>query len=178
MMTNKGIDYHLRALGMKDRKGWTIVSKDERLYQAPVTTARPDFVLFNKSESKLLVVEYKSREVGDGKPTEYEEIQAITNAFTVQYEFETKHGVHFSTRAAIVYGDGQIFDVDFDDDDVDQFDDSAFELAGAPGIQITATELAEFMCTTDYTGLPKSVRESARRSGSEAHRMVFELGPE
>jgi hypothetical protein len=176
MNQNKGIDYHLRALGMENRAGWTILARDDRIYSNGIISCKPDFVLSNPQEGKMMVIEWKSRDLGEGEPTEYEMWQAVINTITVKDCIERDRGqpnnyveVLLDDRyeitgmklvkpeqdepleiaAVLIYGDGQKRQVDFSDNDeiTVRFDAQEFFVPGKP---VAASNLALTMvCSTE-----------------------------
>ncbi len=114
---NKGIDYHLKALGItRDRADWEFLSRDDRVFEHWFIDARPDFALYNARRGIVLVIEYKSRAIGDGEPRERECWQVMFSAMAVAGWLEDTRGITPArTLAVLMYGDGVHHEVPYSD---------------------------------------------------------------
>lgn len=172
---NAGVDFFLKALGFEDRADWTLLSRDDRTYRGEVIASKPDFVVERAhAPGGVLVVEYKSRRIGTGNPRDYETWEAVIHAMTVKEVLEAERGVSdLVVGAALVYGDGEKFVVDYGEDEERSVEFTALE-ASHMEQRVSATELAKILSGADFS----HVSASQRAAGTQAHWLLAQAGPE
>lgn len=170
--TNRGMDYHLNLLGFRDRASWNILASDNRTFNNGLIKCRPDWVLRHRLTHGVVVLEYKNRLLGKGKPTDYERAEVIANAITVGDVLEKEHKRKQNIRAYLFYGDRISVEEVLTPEIDERVRDTALE-ASAPGLPVTSTYLAEIISGKyDVSSVLM-----ARLAGRAAHNALKTMGP-
>lgn len=114
--SDKGQDYHLRALGVYDRKDWDIVAADDRNYNDGCFIARPDFLIKHKTANAYAVFEYKNYPKGKG-PSEKDRYQVIITTYAVMGDLARKGNKDAHVVGFIKYSDGETVSIKEEEDD-------------------------------------------------------------
>lgn len=167
---DRGLDYHLMVLGIKDRAPWEIIANDDRIFRSDFLVTRPDWVLHNTRTGHYLIVDYKSRVLHNSKPSEYEKLELVIASIAVRDVLGVP--IH-QVKAALVYGCGTKFGVEFDENDEDKILRATLEIC-PEGSQISASQLAT-MLSGNVVDI-SSAGDQARQRGTDAHKSLMGHG--
>lgn len=181
---SKGIDYHLRALGFKDRANLRIVASDNRVFDNGAIRSKPDWVIENLVSRVVTVIEYKSRNLTSSGPTPYETYEAIINANVVEYVLSEEREYTVKVNCVLLYGNDQIIHVAKDDLDRYSLNEMALEaptelmfIGVTPMIRdrVASTHLARLL-VDPYFDDPHFDNVCAAQLGRQAHQQIKRLG--
>lgn len=181
----RGLDFHLRLLGITDRADWSIQARDNRNYVTDLIYGRPDWVL-RHNQGYYRTYEYKNRVLGeDGDATDYEKYQAAIYGFLVQDVIGRETGTIPEITSHILYADSQCLQVEFGAEELDLIGNAATEAGTAlyfrkiypePKQRISATDLARYLVDPNFTN-PAFGRTAAQLAGTRAHDLLLHSGP-
>ncbi len=181
----RGLDFHLRLLGINDRADWSIQTRDNRNYVTDLIYGRPDWVLRHKNGS-YRVYDYKNRVLGDdGDATDYEKYQAVIYGLLVQDVVGRETGVIPEVTSHILYADSRCLQVEFGAAELDLIGNAALEAVTAlyflkvypePKQRISATDLSRYLVDPTFSN-PSFGRTAAQRAGVRAHNQLLHCGP-
>lgn len=176
----RGIDYHLRALGFNNRESLKVLSMDSKRFVNDRIIVKPDWVIRCNDKKLLHIVDYKNRSSKEG-PTKREMWQLLIYSWVVP-EFlswvdETNEIV--PTVTGLLYGDNRRFNITYTDNDLLELQNSvvpaikAFRKKGLlrENQRISATYLANYMVDPALSKLHTS-SEGARKAGTKAHNTI------
>lgn len=171
---NKGIDYHLKALGFHNRKDWEVLASDDKKYATEYMICQPDWLLHNRRESYYLNIEYKNRDLGKRGATLYEMYQSTINQIIIWDHLYRENGRMPRVKGVLLYGNSRKMEVSYTAKDYDRIFESMLELVPNPSdFPIAATELAKLLSGADFTGVPVE----KIKQGRAAHQAMVGLGP-
>jgi len=181
---DRAVDYHLRALGFKDRRNWGIVSADDKNYSDGTLIARPDWLLDNSDTGRLLNLEYKNRIPDKSGPTQYERFQAILTSYAVEGEYFFNRNEDRECDSYVLYGDGQKFKIEHGEADF-EFLFQAIQNVGVhlfrlgvmrhPNDLYPVSQVARYLVDPHFQD-PAFGNFDAQKMGAKAHRDMKEKG--
>ena len=181
-----GTDYHLRALGFRDRKDLRVLAADNKVFSDGLIVCKPDWLIQNLRTGEILDISYKSRLLGESRSeTAYEFWQLAAEYTCLLDALKPFAGVNPKIRTAIVYGDGRILKVEVKPDDVDEIMRAAMDCPThlyfigqepRPRDTVSASKLARYMVDPYYTD-PKFDQWNRAQAGIRAHNLVKSFGP-
>jgi hypothetical protein len=184
MNPDRAMDYHLRALGIKDRRYWKIVSADDKNYSDGTLVARPDWLLENTETRKLVNLEYKNRIPGQSGPTQYERYQAILTQYAIEGEYMFNRNEDREVESWVLFGNSEKFLIEHGDHDFD-FICEAIQNVGIhlhrlgvmrhPNDLYPASQVARYLVDPHFND-PAFGHVDAMRAGEKAHRDMKEKG--
>jgi len=182
---DKGIDLHLRLLGIEDRADWEILSVSNLVIGSELARCEPDWVLCYRGGERYRVVEYKNRDLMDGDATDYEKYQVTIYAMVLEEHMYRTTGVRPRVEAALFYADSATLFVERDEEDERRILEAGLTaptslyLLGVHDSQnrpVTATQLARYLVDPGFTD-PRFDRTEAQRTGTRAHLNLQNSGP-
>ena len=170
---NKGAEMHMRMLGIQDTKSWGVVAMDDKLFEGSLVRAKPDYVLIHDDNTRVIVVNWKSRDLGEeGSSSEYEMHQVVIEALVVREVLSEKFGSLINVAPILVYGDSQKRVVEYTPEEAMEIAMNTSELA-TEDHKISASKLAQLLSGADFS----DKTEQDRRYGVKSHETLIELGP-
>lgn len=180
---DRGMDYHLRMLGINNREKWNLVSNDQRTYDDTTTIAKPDFVIEHQNGHQVILIEYKNR-LYDGVVHDQERIQVQLSAMAVQGDYLVKQDRDVTVESYLLYGSGNRIPVTLTEDEADTLIDQVTEsnagyilyamgrLKNSSDL-LPARMLSEFLTDTVYSDHQRNAREA----GTKAHKTLGAVAP-
>jgi len=183
---NKGMDFHLRMIGIEDRADWEIVSIDSRRLETELSKGRPDWIVRHREGARYKIVEYKNRDlVQGGTATAYELYQVVIYAVLLQEMVYRQTGQRPEVEAQLLYADGELVTATYTQEDVRTIMEKSLEartvlfflgLHKGTDERPTVTELARYLVDPDFTDT--AFGWTAKQvAGVEAHHALANLGP-
>jgi hypothetical protein len=169
---NRGVDYGLNMLGIRDRAACEMLARDDVTYDSGLIVCRPDWVIRNSITSIVTVYEYKNRLLATTIPTDYEIAEVIANAITVSDVLRKQRACETTVRAILFYSDRLQREIHIDRHMELSLRYTALE-ASAPGKPIASTSLAEIVA--GMHDVPRN--ERARLAGIAGHKALRDFGP-
>lgn len=182
---NRGMDFHLKLLGIEDRAAWTIDARDTRVYHGDVIYGRPDWVIRHVSGRRLAVYDYKNRELGSGDATDYEKLQAIIYGVLVADVMARELGFTPDVTSHLMYADNRCLQVEYGAEEVDVIANAVTEVGTSlyfldvleePRLKVSVTMLARYLVDPTFSDSAFG-RTAAQRAGSRAHELLLRAGP-
>lgn len=182
---DRGVDFHLRLLGVEDRAEWVIDARDNRTYSGELVYGRPDWVLRRRAGNAARVYDYKNRALGDGDATEYEKLQVIIYSLLVSETIARDGGGNLEVEPYLLYADNHCLKVEYTPEDIDLIGQAAVEAPSAlyflgvvaePKDRASVTDLARFIVDPQFCNEAYG-RTAAQRAGTRAHNLILHSGP-
>jgi len=181
----KGLDYHFRALGFKNRRDLRLIAADDQCFDNGIIVSKPDWVIEDTRRRMTMVIEYKSRVLGSGSPKAYEAYETLIHADVVEDVLSKERDYPVKVSCAILYGDGEIVALDRTSERKVELYERAVE---APtelfflGVydkvrsRVRATDMARLLSDPDFTDSNFNDLAAAN-VGALAHKQVRNIGP-
>ena len=180
---DRGIDFHLKAVGFSDRENLKIVSHDDRTYHFGRIFAKPDWAVFDSAIDTLYVLDYKTRQPNPKQISLYEATQIAIFGYVAANEFCRVLDRSFNYIMGALYANDERIQVSIDQGDIDRFTAAvgpAIEAYRSRGVDMPrggslgASRLARYIADPS---LSKPVHKEAARRGDEAHRSLRRYAP-
>lgn len=179
---DRGIDFHLKAMGFADREHLQIISHDDRTYFHAGIYAKPDWTVLDTSCATLYVLDYKTRIAHPNQITEYEAYQIGIFGYVTASELARTWNKPLSYIMGVMYANDQRIQVSIDKHDIREFRDgvpAAIAAYRARGVsmqdhRIGASQLARYLA--DPT-LSRPVHKQAANAGTQAHASIKRYAP-
>lgn len=182
---DRGMDFHLRLLGIEDRADWHIHAKDNRVYFGDLVYGRPDWVLRHRVREQARVYDYKNRILGDGDATDYEKLQVAIYSLLLKEAFARDGQAVTEVTPFLLYADNHCLQVDYGHEEIALIAQAAIEAPSAlyflgitpePKDRVSVTDLARFIVDPNFSNEAFG-RTAAQRAGTRGHEIVLHNGP-
>lgn len=171
---NRGIDYHLRTLGLQKRRHWKIIAADDNEFATKFIVCRPDWLLQNEADKYYLILEYKNRLLDEGGATEYEAYQSTINQIVIAQSLCDELGYCPEVKGILLYGNNRKLEVAYTEADFTLICETSLEYgSGLSKTPIAATRLAAILSGTDFSAVPAQFT----KRGTAAHHAMLNFGP-
>lgn len=181
----RGMDFHLRMLKITDRADWDITSIDARTLETEMASGRPDWIVRRKDRRRYKVVDYKNRNLGNGKASAYEVFQVVIYAVLLAEMVFRESGQRPVVEAQLLYADGEMVTAKYTEQDelwlLERSLEARTKLYGLglhndPDERPTVTKLARLLVDPTFSD-PKFGWTLGQVVGEVAHESMKHLGP-